>query len=152
VEGIVYLVDSDSYACWDFYTPDRASQDRQVKGSEVTQSSSTITSFFLFTFLFFSTFVSPSLCFARPYITLFALLRHKAIHSLQTLLTLQCLLCQDAPNVLIIDAFIFIRSPEHPFVHPSVTFSTSSQECLQGSTPKLTQMFLMGSRLSVVTF
>jgi len=31
-EGIVCLSDPDSYAGWSFYTPDRATQARQVEG------------------------------------------------------------------------------------------------------------------------
>jgi len=31
-EGIAYLKDPDSYAGWSFYTPDRASQAREVAG------------------------------------------------------------------------------------------------------------------------
>jgi len=30
--GIVYLSDPDSYAGWSFYTPDRATQARQIEG------------------------------------------------------------------------------------------------------------------------
>jgi len=30
--GIAYLIDPDRFAGWSFYTPDRASQARQVEG------------------------------------------------------------------------------------------------------------------------
>jgi len=80
--GIAYLSDPDSYVGWSSVcTPDRATQARQVEGSrsdKVAAHSLCFPIFLPFTFLLFSSIISPFLMLYSSVYNLFALIGRKA--------------------------------------------------------------------------
>jgi len=80
--GIAYLNDPDTYAGWSFYTPVRATQDRQVEGWR----SDKVAAQFLFFFL--SYFSPPLLSYYSPIISPFSML-YSSEYNLLALLGLE---------------------------------------------------------------